>query len=89
MIHELNAIEWSGKTGDPVYLRFSEARVARTESYANGEINVDFDDNNDVIGIEMLSTDPEEWEVTARIGRAHNLGFDLLLAGAKKPSGAA
>lgn len=89
MSGELKEIEWSGKAGDPVYLRFSDRAVAKTEAHAKGEVNVDLDSSNEVIGIEMLSTDPDEWEAVARVGKEHNLRFELLLAAAKRRKGAA
>lgn len=84
MMRELQEIKWSGKAGDPVYLRFTKLPVARTDSYANGEVNVDLDASNEVVGIEMLSTDPDQWAAVGRIGQEHSLRFDLFLAGAKR-----
>ncbi|GEM_PF-2561576 len=89
MIRELKEIEWSGKVGDPVYLRFTNFPIAKTEAHANGEVNVDLDDYNEVVGIEMLSTDPDEWEAVFRAGKQYGLRFELLLAGAKNREGAA
>jgi hypothetical protein len=77
------------KPRDPVYLRFSKKPVAKTEARARGEVNLDLDAHNGVVGIEMVSTDPDEWEAVARVGKEHDLRFDLLLAGAKKRKGAA
>lgn len=79
---ELQRVEWSGTTPDPAYLRFSDSDVDQTVIYGNGEVTVDLDQHGDVIGIEMLSTDSEEWETVAQIGKAHDLRFDLLLAAA-------
>ena len=84
MIRELKEIEWSQEPGDPVYLRFTEAEVVRTEAYADGEVNVDLDDHDEVVGIEMLGTDSDEWETVFRIGKQHDLRFDLLLSSTKK-----
>jgi len=84
MIRELKEIEWNGKAGDPVYLRFSNLPIAKTEAYASGEVNVDLDHYSEVVGIEMLSIDPDEWEAVALIGKAHRLRFDLLLSAARK-----
>lgn len=89
MIRELKEIEWDGKADDPVYLRFSKMAVAKTKAYASGEINVDLGHDNEVVGIEMLSIDPDEWEAVFRIGKENGLRFDLLLAGAKKRKGVA
>jgi hypothetical protein len=79
MNHELKEIEWTGNPGDPAYLRYTKLPVARTEAYANGEVNVDLDGCEDVVGIEMLSFEPEEWLAVAEIGKAHGLRFDLFL----------
>jgi uncharacterized protein YuzE len=84
MIRELKEVEHSGKPGDPAYLRFSNMPIARTESYADGEVNVDLDDYNEVVGIEMLSGEPEEWAALAEIAKRYSLSFNLFLHGAKK-----
>jgi uncharacterized protein YuzE len=89
MIRELDEIEWSGTAGDPVYLRFTKLPISKTLVRANGEVTVDLDAYNEVVGIEMLSTDPEEWVAVAEIGKEHSLRFDLFLAGAKKRKGVA
>lgn len=59
-----------------VYLRFSKLPVARTLSYANGEINVDVDDYNEVVGIEVLSLDPDELQALAEIAKKFRLSLD-------------
>ena len=69
MNHELKEIEWSGNPGDPAYLRYTDLPVAKTEAYAGGEVNLDLDELSDVVGIEMLSFDAEEWIAVAQIGR--------------------
>jgi uncharacterized protein YuzE len=79
----LKEIEWDGRPGDPVYLRFTTMAVVQTAAYANGEVNVDLDTSGDVVGIEMLSIDPEEFGAVAQIGKKHDLRFDLFLASAK------
>jgi len=61
---------------DAVYLRFSKLTIARSVSYANGEINVDIDDHGEVIGIEMLSLDPQEMQALAEIATKYSLNFD-------------
>jgi hypothetical protein len=73
-----------GEDGSPVYLRFQWSAVNRTETFAGGEVNVDFDANNCVIGIEMLSADPEEVEAVAKIATAHRLRIATLFAGSAK-----
>jgi hypothetical protein len=54
-------------------------KIARTESYARGEVNVDIDDYNEVVGIEMLSRDPEEWAAFAEIAQKYRLSLSLFL----------
>lgn len=83
MIRELKEIERDTPDG-PAYLRFSNMNIARTESYAGGEVNVDIDDYNEVVGIEMLSSDPEEWAAFAEIAQKYRLSLSLFLAARKK-----
>ena len=80
-MRELMLVEGSGGPEKPLYLRFSSTPVTRTESFASGEVNVDLDAQNQVIGIEMLSTDPEELEVLARLMRSHDLRLTGLFTG--------
>jgi uncharacterized protein YuzE len=89
MNHELREIEWSGHSSDPAYLRFTKLPVAKTEAYEGGEVNLDLDEHNEVVGIEMLSFEAEEWIAVAQIGKDHGLRFDLFLGGAKRRMGAA
>jgi uncharacterized protein YuzE len=72
-----------------VYLRFAETAIVKTSTYAGGEVNVDLDASGEVVGIEMLSIEPEEFEAVAKIGKEHDLRFDLFLASAKNQHGAA
>jgi uncharacterized protein YuzE len=78
MIRELKGIERDTPDG-PAYLRFSDMKIARTESYAGGEVMVDLDGHNEVVGIEMLSSDPEEWAAFAEIAQKYRLSLSLLL----------
>ena len=75
-MRELKAVEWTQIAGDPIYLRFSNDDVVETESHAAGELNVDLDAAGEVVGIELLSTDPDEIEALAAIARR----FRLVLA---------
>lgn len=75
MLRELKEVE---RDEDAIYLRFSKMPVARTRSFANGEINVDLDHYNEVIGIEVLSLDPEELQALAEIAAEYKLSFDHL-----------
>jgi len=75
MNQDLKNIEWSGKVGEPMYFRFSTAPVATTESHAGGEVNVDLDAHDAVIGVELLSGDAEDFSVFLKI--AETRGLDL------------
>ena len=72
MTRELKAVEWTGKAGQPMYFRFSDHGVGKTESYADGEVTVDLDPFGEVIGIELLSGDPANfawlWKITKDYG---------------------
>ncbi len=79
MIRELQEIEVADPVPNaPVYLRFSDLPIARTESYANDEVIVDLDERNEVVGIEMLSTELEEMSALLQLARSHQLGLRLL-----------
>jgi hypothetical protein len=67
---ELKNIEWNGGIGEPMYFRFSDASVTRTEAYAGGEVNVDVDENGDVTGVELLTGDVEDFAVFLKIVQA-------------------
>jgi uncharacterized protein YuzE len=75
MSQSLKNIEWSGKVGEPMYFRFSSAPVATTESHAGGEVNVDLDGHDEVVGVELLSGDAEDFSVFLKI--AQTRGLDL------------
>jgi hypothetical protein len=83
MIRELKEIERHDAEG-PVYLRFSNMTIERTESYANGEVNVDIDHYNEVVGIEMLSFEPEEFSALGDVAKKYNLSFDLFFKAARR-----
>ena len=73
MSKTLKNIEWSGVVGEPMYFRFSHAPLATTESHAGGEVNVDLDANDNVIGVELLSGDAEDFSVFWKIAEARGL----------------
>ncbi len=64
----------------PIYLRFSNQTVERTESYSSGEVNVDLDHHHELIGIEMLSLGPNQIAALADIVRAHDLDLRPLFS---------
>jgi uncharacterized protein YuzE len=75
MLRELKEIEGGDHA---VYLRFTKLPVARTTSYANGEVMVDLDHYGEVIGIEVLSLDPAELAAVAEIATRYRLSFSKL-----------
>jgi hypothetical protein len=81
----VQSIEWSGRVGDPLYLRFSHEPVNDTESFAHDEVTVDLDVKRDVVGIEMLSTGPEEFAALADLARSHGIALASLLSAKKYP----
>ncbi len=62
-----------------LYLHFSKMPIARTKSYAQGELNVDLDNADDVVGIEVLSLGPNEMTALAEVVTDHRLSLDLLI----------
>lgn len=58
---------------DPLYLRFSSEPVALTKAFARGEVMLDLSETGEVIGIEMLNTDPDVFEVVAKLAAQHHL----------------
>ena len=73
MSRALKNIEWSGTLGEPMYFRFSNDSVTTTESHAGGEVNVDLDVHNDVVGVELLSGDAEDFAVFLQLAQARDL----------------
>lgn len=74
-LRELKEIE----PGDhATYLRFSKLPVAKTRSLAEGEINVDLDHYGEVVGIEVLSLEPEEMQALATIVKEYGLSLSHL-----------
>jgi hypothetical protein len=56
-------------------------RFARNERLSQ-DVVVDFDADNEVLGIELLAFDDEAIDVARRFAEAHDLGFPRDLAGA-------
>lgn len=75
MLRELKAVEGSAEAW---YFRFSNMQVARTISYLNGEVNLDLDHYDEVVGIELLGTDADELKTLAEIIAERNLSIDKL-----------
>jgi hypothetical protein len=61
------------------YLHFSALPVARTKSYAAGELNIDLTDDDEVVGIEVLSLGPNELKALTEIATAHHLSLNKLI----------
>jgi hypothetical protein len=62
-----------------LYLHFSKLPIAHTKSYAKGELNVDLDHYDEVVGIEVLSLGPTEMKALTEIVTRHRLSLDLLV----------
>lgn len=74
-LRELKEVE---NQDNVLYLHFSKLPIARTKSYAHGEINVDFDHYDEVVGIEVLSLGPTELTALTDVVTSHGLSLDLL-----------
>ena len=74
-LRELKGIE---RGDEALYLRFSHLPIARTKTFAKGELNVDLDRYNEVVGIEVLSLGPAETKALAEVAAEHRLSLDLL-----------
>ena len=65
----------------PVYLRFSnDAAAARSEITENPEVVIDYDAQGNVIGVELITTTPDEIETLARIAKRHDLDLAALFS---------
>lgn len=53
----------------------------QNRAHANGEVNVDLDHLNEVVGIELLAAERDELAALAKIAQEHDLRFDLLFPG--------
>ena len=74
-MRELTDIQYSGIPGEPIYFVFSNQVVDHTDSYAGGEVNVDIDPHDEVVGIELLSGSPSNFDVFFDIVRQRDLGI--------------
>ncbi len=83
MLRELRNIEGDDHTA---YLRFSNHPIARTKSLANGEINVDLDSYEQVVGIEVLSLDSEELRTLADLSAEYGLSLSPLARASNRRS---
>jgi uncharacterized protein YuzE len=83
-MHPIIAIERYDETNlpklPPVYVRFSNERVANTNETENPEVLVDYDAQGHVIGIELISATPDEIEMLAKLARKHDLDLAGLFA---------
>lgn len=86
MMQRLKEIEPRTHDRDPIYMRFSDCAVERTDSYVDGEVNVDVDQRNEVIGVELLSVGPDELRALASIIERHNLDIAPLFRTNGQPS---
>jgi hypothetical protein len=53
--------------------------IAPTKSFAEGELNVDLDHDDKVVGIEVLALGPNEVKALSDIVTHHRLSLDLLI----------
>lgn len=82
MIKKLKEIENDGQPRSPIYLRFSNHVIERTESYAEGEVNVDVDHYNEVVGIEILSMGAPQLKALSEIVAQYDLDISpMFMAG--------
>jgi hypothetical protein len=78
MMIELRELKEVEGGEDAVYLRFSNLPIARSKSFSDGEVNVDLDDYNEVVGIELLSWGPDQIRVLSDIAADYTLRLDRL-----------
>lgn len=82
MSKTLKDIERGERERSPIYLRFSNHVIGRTESYARGEVNVDVDHYDQVVGIEMLSAGPNALRALSEVVQQYDLDVNpLFMAG--------
>ncbi len=82
MIKTLKEIERGDRERSPIYLRFSNHVVARTETHDRGEVNVDVDHYGEVVGVEMLSVGPGQLKALSEIVQRYDLDLSpLFIAG--------
>lgn len=72
-LRELKEVEHGDEA---MYLRFSHLPIARTKSFANGELNVDLDAYNEVVGIEVLSLGPDETRALSDVVNQYRLSLE-------------
>jgi uncharacterized protein YuzE len=76
MLSELKEVK---STDDVLYLYFSKLPISRTQSLANGEINVDLDHYGHVVGIEVLSLEPEQMQALSGVVSEYKLSLSNLV----------
>ncbi len=62
---------------EAMYLRYSNAQVARSEMLdgAEGSVGVDFDANGETVGIELISVNDETVAIATHYANEHGLGL--------------
>jgi uncharacterized protein YuzE len=83
MLRELKDVEQGEHAA---YLRFSKMPRVKTKMFADGQINVDLDSSGEVIGIEILSLDPEDLRALAQIATEYKLSLNGLTNALRRKS---
>src|SRR5579863_6869318 len=73
------------KLDNLLYLYYSHSPVARTKEFADGEINVDLDSEDQVVGIEFLSFRPEDIGVLRNLSSRYRLSFESISNSLNRP----
>jgi uncharacterized protein YuzE len=77
-VQSIIAIERDDEPDSPVYVRFSREPVANSNETENPEVVVDYDAVGKVIGIELITTTPDEIEMLAKVAKKHDLDLTAL-----------
>jgi hypothetical protein len=76
MRHPIEITQHHDIENPPVYVRYSNERVASTKSVdPDFAVNVDLDAAGLVVGIELIAVDPYTIEWATQVARAHDLAI--------------
>jgi len=56
-----------------MYFHFNDNAIAKTKSYARGEVNVDLDASGMLVGVEVLSFGEDEIAALSSLAQEHHL----------------
>jgi len=76
----IQAVTSEGLSG-PAYIRFSKESVATTEPWDDrDDVIVDYDDSGAVVGVELITLDPDVIDTLLEVAHRNDLDLSALVA---------